>query len=82
MSDMRGMRGKSREAQVSERDPTSVVIGCNEMLFVLISVYMQFGVGLAPENTKYSPVVPGEHPKVSVVADYLIGLVLRRSHVA
>src|SRR5580692_11836128 len=26
MSDMRGMRGKSREAQVSERDPTSVVM--------------------------------------------------------
>jgi hypothetical protein len=52
------------------------------MLFVLTSVYMQFGLGLAAENAKYSPAVPGEHPKVSVADDYLIGLVLRRSHFA
>jgi hypothetical protein len=44
------------------------------MLFVLTSVYMQFGLGLAAENAKYSPAVPGEHPKVSVADDYLIGL--------
>ena len=52
------------------------------MLFVLTSVYMQFGLGLAAENVKYSPAVPDERLKVFVADDYLIGLVLQESHLA
>ena len=39
MSDMRGMRGKSREAQVSERDPTSVVMDVTRC-FLCSQVYI------------------------------------------